>query len=466
MTICQNLFNIFLTNINPIDESVKYAIQAHSRVRECLEKGDDFKEYVIGSFLYGSYKRHTAVGDIKDVDIVVLTNFDPNDLNDAPEQVLRKLKQALGRCYQDAGNPKYQRRSIRVDDPLPENSSTNLTLDVIPAVVVTNEDEPLKIPDKEIKKWIWTNPKGHIDKVSELNRDEVSNGKLVPLIKIMKWWWKYQCQVRQPDIERPKPKGFWIECLTLENFDRKKDNWAGHFVAVLENIFSKYSRVEQVPLLNDPGLPGEFIKTNMSKAEFDFFMNAIGDSLELAQKAIHNPDEVESSVIWRDIFGEQFPLSEPNQEDRIQLQNDGIDLGDTSHAKKPLWPMGLESRKYIRIDAFTYKELVLLGGINSNGRTLPDGLAIKYLASTNVKEPYEVYWQVVNTGEHAKRENGLRGDFFKGKRLDRSLCNNELENWEKTKYTGIHWIQCFVIKNGICVAKSKKFYVRIKNISR
>ena len=32
---------------------------------------------------------------------------------------------------------------------------------------------------------------------------------------------------------------------------------------------------------------------------------------------------------------------------------------------------------------------------------------------------------------------------------------------ESTKYSGDHFIQCFVIKNGICIAKSHEFVVRI-----
>lgn len=32
---------------------------------------------------------------------------------------------------------------------------------------------------------------------------------------------------------------------------------------------------------------------------------------------------------------------------------------------------------------------------------------------------------------------------------------------EKTKYTGTHWVECFVVKENVCVARSGEFVVNI-----
>lgn len=151
MAKLDELFKTFLGNIEPDKDAVKYASEAHTFVREALEGDDIFGDYFEDAFLYGSYKRHTAVGTIKDVDIVVLTNFDLEDENNTPHRVLRKLKAALSRCYDDPENPEYQRRSIRIDEPLPDKEDVEMTLDIIPAVVVTNDKERLKVPDRETK---------------------------------------------------------------------------------------------------------------------------------------------------------------------------------------------------------------------------------------------------------------------------------------------------------------------------
>src|SRR4030066_843010 len=148
MTKLNSLFEQFLSKTEPDKKAIKYAHSAHEPVRDFLEDDEDFGEYFEDSFLYGSYKRHTAVGDIKDIDIVVLTSFDPDNEEDTPQKVLRQLKSALARYYKDPENPEYQRRSIRINRPLP-NKNTELTLDIIPASAVSGNDEPLKVPDQE-----------------------------------------------------------------------------------------------------------------------------------------------------------------------------------------------------------------------------------------------------------------------------------------------------------------------------
>lgn len=458
-------FETFLSNIEPDSQAVAYAQEAHLPVRECLEKHDDFKQYVEGSFLYGSYKRHTAVGDIKDVDIVILTNFDISDEDNSPGKVLRRLKSALSRCYEDPENPEYQRRSIRIDDPLPDNKEVQMTLDIIPAVVVTDADGPLRVPDRVVQEWIWSHPKGHMQHTTWLNSDAVGKGCFVPLVKMMKWWWKYQCEIRQPDVERPKPKGFWVECLTGENFDITQHNWGDHFIAVLENVSTKYTDIEEVPELQDPGLDAETIKTDMSQEEFRTFMQAVNESLDLSRLARDASDKIKSSELWREVFGEQFPLYDEEETSEAQRIAKSLDLGEHSHAQELMWPEALNRRYKVRLDAYTYTYSSdrRLAGINSSGRVLPSGLRIKFIAKTRARGDYEVFWQVVNTGRHAAAENGLRGEFFKAKLPGGTPSGDPLVSWELTQYTGKHWIECFIVKNGICVGRSGRFFVNVRN---
>lgn len=305
MSKLESKFGEFLENIQPSKKAVKYAQEAHEPLRKHLAEDKEFAEYFVSSFLYGSYKRYTAVGEIKDVDIVILTNFNEDK---KPNDVLKKLKSALVRYYDDPENPEYQRRSIRVNDPLPDEPDTKMTLDVIPAILVSDEDSPLKVPDREVGQWIWSHPKGHIKHTSNINKDDVSKGQFVPLVKIMKWWWKYQCEVKQPKVERPKPKGFWLECLTAENFDRTKKDYANHFVVLLQNVYDKYKDAADVPELNDPGLKNEIIKTGMTKREFAKFMEILKSSLDLAIDALNTEDDVESSEKWQEVFGPKFAI--------------------------------------------------------------------------------------------------------------------------------------------------------------
>jgi tRNA nucleotidyltransferase (CCA-adding enzyme) len=68
-------FEGFRKAIEPDGRVKKIAQAADDPVREHLEGHHSFAKRHVTTFLYGSYKRHTAEGDIKDVDLVVVTNF-------------------------------------------------------------------------------------------------------------------------------------------------------------------------------------------------------------------------------------------------------------------------------------------------------------------------------------------------------------------------------------------------------
>lgn len=54
----------------------------------------------------------------------------------------------------------------------------------------------------------------------------------------------------------------------------------------------------------------------------------------------------------------------------------------------------------------------------------------------------------------------LRWNLLKTTNLDRTETGNH-DNWEQTSHTGSHWIQCFAVRSGVCVAQSDKFIINI-----
>jgi len=81
-----------------------------------------------------------------------------------------------------------------------------------------------------------------------------------------------------------------------------------------------------------------------------------------------------------------------------------------------------------------------------------------FTAKTDVPPPFDVYWQVVNTGEQARRTNDLRGKIFRST----TAGVGGLSRDETTKYKGMHWIECFIVKNDVCLARSGEFVVNIE----
>lgn len=124
------------------------------------------------------------------------------------------------------------------------------------------------------------------------------------------------------------------------------------------------------------------------------------------------------------------------------------------HRQAPEWtisPEGnLELYAYYKDDKKAVR--VLPGSI------VPKSKKIHFSATTNIKKPFQVFWQVVNTGDEAQNAGGLRGGIFPAK----SAGKGGLSHTEDTQFAGTHWIECFIVKNGFCVARSKEFFVQIE----
>lgn len=75
---------------------------------------------------------------------------------------------------------------------------------------------------------------------------------------------------------------------------------------------------------------------------------------------------------------------------------------------------------------------------------LPHNLSLRfYIKECNVPRPYDIWWKVRNVGAEAERRNCIRGKLLK---------TNQPERKETTNFFGPHYVECYIIKNGVCVA--------------
>lgn len=124
------------------------------------------------------------------------------------------------------------------------------------------------------------------------------------------------------------------------------------------------------------------------------------------------------------------------------------------HKETPRWTMRLQNTIFV---SARYKDGNSWHTVTPE-TILPKGKSIVFVARTNVKKPFDVYWQVVNTGEEAKSNGQLRGSIFKSQ----TAGAGGLRHSEDTSYTGTHWVECYVVKNNVCVARSNEIFVQIK----
>lgn len=126
------------------------------------------------------------------------------------------------------------------------------------------------------------------------------------------------------------------------------------------------------------------------------------------------------------------------------------------HRKTPPWTSRRQGKVRIaKVRTFQngFRPKVLL----HDAAPLPKGVSLEFVANTDVQKPYDVYWQIVNTGTEAKDFGQLRGDFSSGVTVKGEIVHNE-----STAYAGVHSVECFIIKDNSLAARSGVFIVNVK----
>ncbi|MGG0433212.1 nucleotidyltransferase [Priestia megaterium] len=88
----------------------------------------------------------------------------------------------------------------------------------------------------------------------------------------------------------------------------------------------------------------------------------------------------------------------------------------------------------------------LLSAIIRRSERLMPNKSLDFFIESNVPAPYEIYWKVKNKGQIAKKRNCVRGQI---------LRTNSVTHKEITSFRGEHFVECYIVKNGVCVAKGK-----------
>ena len=241
-----------------------------------------------------------------------------------------------------------------------------------------------------------------------------------------------------------------LESHIKQNADRKY--YIGNPVMSVENFADKWNET--------PQKASEFL--DWAKQAYIDFTNleevSTYTALDKAFKELFSQKPVDRMM--------QRYSSEFVREKRLSLIGEGCEkpsslkvLEKLSYRKSPPWVLphkisvGIQGK--VSFDnGRSYKDF-------TSGTVLPKGAKLQFFPIHRLHPPYTVKWQITNTGEEARTANGLRGDKFENAELNRGgiICGKK----EETSYSGTHYIQCFIIKNGNqCMAYSNPFVVKIR----
>ena len=146
---------------------------------------------------------------------------------------------------------------------------------------------------------------------------------------------------------------------------------------------------------------------------------------------------------WRKVFGRFVPANA----DSKALEADER-YRDTEEFIEDLYPLDVQYELAIDCSVAQdgFRPMNLRHMLRNNIWLRPSKKLHFTVAFTNVPEPYELRWKVLNRGEEAERRNQIRGQIIAGK--------GKRDHREYTKFRGDHYVECYAIKHGVVVARA------------
>jgi len=429
-------------------------------VRDFLKENKIFGDNFKGVTAQGSVRQGTSIKPVDDNDFDVDLLFEMKMFDDwEPKDYLENLHNVFKETerYKDIVDKRGKSRCVTLD------YESDFHIDIVPCIEVNGSFCIMNRPNNSYEQTdadgyaIWFN-----------GRSKIALGSyLVDCVKLTKYI-RDRKEIPIKSVLLTTIMGNQIN----DGDSRISIDLPTAFRILIQRMDNYLQSYQNAPIVANPALPTEYFNRDLDQDKFIESKNKIHDIRAKVEEAYLCADAEESVTKWRNVFGDDFPLAD---EDVGKAVSPSIvfSLGDYSHRQAITAIPGcrgesLNNSIRVRIDGYLYSNdgNKKFRGIKSNVK-IGSGFGLRYVAHTNAREPYEMYWQVVNTGQHATNcgVTALRGGFFKAHLLTGGMSSNKHINWERSLYTGCHWIECFIIQNNLCEARSGRFYVNIKNPS-
>lgn len=261
-------------------------------VRECLEQVWE----VDTVFLTGSYRRGTMTSPPKDIDLMVILNYDEHgedyyETDDGDEALLERIHRHLKAAYPTT--------RIRKDRPAVNLDFTTVGFDVVPGF--RRSGGGFRIPHPLRGGWLSTNPRVHRRRTEAL--DAATNGRFVRVATMLKEW---------NAVNFDHLTGFHLEMALVEAWPGDGDGDAVQFENSAEAIASllpALSKVLESPIDDPAGLSGpidEYLYDDDRERTIER-LERDAEAAAVARRHQARGDHEAAIRKWLWILGERFP---------------------------------------------------------------------------------------------------------------------------------------------------------------
>ena len=429
--------NLNETRLSLLDERVE-------SITNFLKNSPTFSQNFQDIIPQGSYAHRTIIRPVQDNDefdadiLLKLNEFEGWDAED--------YVQNLYSCFQDSsvykGKVKRRTRCVVVD------YASDFHVDVVPYLerhhekFITNRAENI---------FELTDPEKYNFWLGDQNR--VAGRNLVKVIRLMKYLRDYKRTFSVKSVIFNVLLGQQVNDAALLQDPHCYDDVPSTLRTVMNHL-SEYVQANQaIPVILDPSGTDENFSDRWDQdgwANFRTWMMHYAVKIDEAYKET----ELDASLKkYQLVFGDQFKKPIPIEQSSALANISKSPPVPYHNSEQRLSDLGIstiQSKFRVRVDGFVLKEVSMSPFyLSSRGGKVSRGRKIRFqVASCSVPEPYEVYWKVLNRGQKAKERDCIRGQIMPG--------NKQWRIDEQTQFIGPHFVECYIVKDGKCVASDRQ----------
>lgn len=417
-------------NLTPTTEDIQFVSNIYQSFNDLLG--------VNNCIQIGSYPRYTAIKPLHDLDVLYIMG----DWNSSTANPIFDLNTIANKFSKEYKNPTPFDLDIVVQTHSISFRYLNKTeevfaVDLVPALIEgrnefnrntfrvpeiiklhrgkrRKEYYETKLRNKESVIWIKTDPLGYIEIASGVNKQNEDFRRSVKFVKR----WKHECKEKNENF---KLKSFHLEQLITENYKQNVN------LEIFDSVFKCLSELKEkieMPILRDRGDNSKFIDSYVSELT-DVERNLIHEAVDAILISFENIDTINNiNLIVKSGFYKRVSASEKflfDQkipvliDDTVQLKIDGFvkDLSGFRDYKANL--------KLVR------------GVVDTKNK-------IDFKAVTNTTNHDILKWKVKNDNNCTE----ARGEI---------TDHQTYVKPERTAFLGNHFVECYSIKNNVCIAK-------------
>ncbi len=400
----------------------------------------------------GSWAHETIIepgADMQfDADFLVQIEEDP-DWNNDPKLYSNAVYDALDAHGTYSPKTKRKNRCVRV------TYANDSHIDIVPYVILADGRQVIVFRTDNV--FEDTNPAGFTDWLRE--KDDLTNRNLRKVLRLLKYLRDHQNSFDLKSVLLTTMVGNIVDSWRLLDPDHYKDvpTTLVHLVEELDTWLQAHT---SKPYLTDPSCPTTSFNHRWTQIQFEAFRDKIHSLAPKLRTAYDTVGVAESITAWQSVFGSSFPSSSVSRT-AVTASPPQVEIyetrGPTEQMVEERFAMGITGRVHVVCEVSEPEYVNRRQKRLAEKRTrLSSRLArvprkrdlVFKVVDTDIAQPYQVYWKVKNRGPEAERRRMQRGEI--------SLDDGLRQRKESSDFVGNHYVECYIVRNGVCVARTRE----------